>query len=318
MKDDLCSIIIPTYKGSDSILPAVRSALGQVKVEKEVLVIDDNGLGTEEQKKTESILRELIAENAIQYICHDVNRNGSAARNTGLRNSKGNFIAFLDDDDYILPEKTYLQMEALNQDPDCVMCVCGGCYVNLRGIGYRKVLSPAPDFLYQYLLDKLYFNTSAILFRKNALIEVGGFDESFRRHQDWELVTRVLALYQACVLPEIEMVRYLEERNNPASYEQRINNLEHFFDKCEPFMLKKLSKEQVERVKTFRRREICQSMLRGLKVREAFAYGKRYGGPLEFVWAGTLLAPLAFRKLLYGNRKVAPEKQELFQAQKTL
>ena len=294
-------------------MSAVYSALRQKNIEKEIIIVDDNGVGTDEQKQTEAVLHELIIRDKITYLCHNTNRNGSAARNTGLKKSTGKYVAFLDDDDYLIPEKTYKQIAILEQNPECVMCVCSGYYVDLNGVGYKITLRRETDMLYKYLLDKAYFNTSAILFKRDILVGLGGFDESFQRHQDWELVTRVLSENDACVLEDAEMIRFLEGRNNPSTYERKIRNLEYFFDQCEPYMLKRLSKTQIQKVKTFRRREICQNMIRAGRLKEAYEFGNEYGGRLEILRAGVLLLPLAARKLVYGSQKVAPGKYELMQ-----
>ena len=72
----------------------------------EVIVVDDNGQGTEHQLLTEKAMEKYADNPKVQYIPHKVNKNGSCARNTGIRASKGEFLGFLDDDDVFLPEKT--------------------------------------------------------------------------------------------------------------------------------------------------------------------------------------------------------------------
>ncbi|HBT4553067.1 TPA: glycosyltransferase family 2 protein, partial [Enterococcus faecium] len=79
------SIIIPSYKGSNEILIAVWGALSQTVTSKEIIVVDDNGIGTEEQIKTKEKLQKFIKENKIKYFAHEKNLNGSAARNTGIK-----------------------------------------------------------------------------------------------------------------------------------------------------------------------------------------------------------------------------------------
>lgn len=307
----LCSIIIPTYKGSETVMLAVKSALKQKKIKPEIIVVDDNGIGSEEQKKTENVLHGYIQNHKIKYICHDVNRNGSAARNTGLKLAQGYYISFLDDDDWLKPYKCYKQICVLRQNKDCAMCVCSGCYVDIDGVGYKKRIHQDSEFMYKYLLDKIYFNTSAIMFRKKELLDICGFDESFKRHQDWELVTRFLSKFKACTLSDVEIIRYLEGRNNPSNYDQRIENLEYFLKKCEPYMQKKMSRKKVEKVKLYRRREICQAMIKNGSIKKANNYGKTYGGGFEFLKSFVLMAPLAFRKIVFGRKKVAPKKKDI-------
>ena len=90
----LVSVIIPTHKGSENICRAVDSVLSQTYGSIEVIVVDDNGLGSEEQRKTEEAMGKYSGDSRVTYLTHKVNKNGSAARNTGLRASKGEYIAF--------------------------------------------------------------------------------------------------------------------------------------------------------------------------------------------------------------------------------
>lgn len=305
------SIVIPTYKGLLSVENSIRSALNQTIESKEIIVVDDNGLENEYQIKTEALLQKYIHENDVIYIKHDVNKNGAAARNTGMRAAKGEYITFLDDDDYILPTKLEKQVKMLESDPDSVMCASGGCYVNVEGIGYHKHLHYTKDFLYDYLLDKEYFNTTAILFRKNALESLGGFDESFTRHQDWELMVRVLSEYKACVIDENLMYRYIEGRNHPSSLDQRIRYLDYFLEQRIPTMEKVLNKKQIQNVILYKKRAVTQNMIKSKCFSSALQYSKEYGGAGELFFASSLMIPQLFKKLLFGIKKVAPSKLEI-------
>ena len=121
----LVSVIIPTYKRSDSLLETINSVLKQTYSAIEIIVVDDNGLGNEFQKATQYKLQNLIDDNKIIYIPHEVNKNGSAARNTGFRVSKGDFINFLDDDDVLMPEKVEKQIKFLeNQSSEIGATYC--------------------------------------------------------------------------------------------------------------------------------------------------------------------------------------------------
>ena len=95
----LVSVIIPTYKRSKSLNRAIDSVLSQTYPNIEIIVVDDNGKGSKYQLETEKSLEKYIKTDKIKYIIHDVNRNGSAARNTGFKHSRGEYINFLDDDD---------------------------------------------------------------------------------------------------------------------------------------------------------------------------------------------------------------------------
>ena len=82
MKENpLVSVVIPTYKRSETLTRAIDSVLEQTYPSIEIIVVDDNGEGTEMQLETEKALENYIISGEIVYIKHEVNRNGSAARN---------------------------------------------------------------------------------------------------------------------------------------------------------------------------------------------------------------------------------------------
>ena len=101
------SVIIPTHNRARFLREAISSVLNQTFQDFEILVVDD---------ASDDNTREVVAgfeDIRIKYFRHDTNRGGSAARNTGIRNSMCSYIAFLDDDDEWFPEKLGKQMELL-------------------------------------------------------------------------------------------------------------------------------------------------------------------------------------------------------------
>ena len=135
----LVSIIMPTYKGTDNICIAIDAALRQTYDNIEIIVVDDNGEGTENQIETEKLLQKYIKDNKIRYIRHKKNINGSAARNTGMKVSSGKYISFLDDDDDVLmPEKIEKQVRLFEQlDDGFGLVYCSGYVVKSTGVGYK-------------------------------------------------------------------------------------------------------------------------------------------------------------------------------------
>ena len=85
--------------------------------------------------------------------------------------------------------------------------------------------------MYNYLLDKNYFNTSALVLRRSCIETVNGFDESFRRHQDWEFCSRALGKTKVCYINEPLLIKYAENRNIPTDVEMQIKQLDYFFEK---------------------------------------------------------------------------------------
>ena len=96
------SVIITTYKRADMLSRAINSVLNQTYKNIEVIVVDDNGNGSEYRLKTEIIMNKYSQIDNLKYIKHKENKNGSAARNTGIREATGDIICFLDDDDWNL------------------------------------------------------------------------------------------------------------------------------------------------------------------------------------------------------------------------
>lgn len=194
--NSLVSVIIPTYKRSDCLLKTIDSVLNQTYPNIEIIVVDDNGKNSEYQKSTYQKLKHLIETKQITYIAHETNKNGSAARNTGFRASQGEYVNFLDDDDIFLPQKISKQVARLVQSKEDE----GATYCNSESRTTRKFMhktlisrsncTAEGDLCIPYLLGKYHFNTSTILFKRSALDFLNGFDESYYRHQDFELMVR--------------------------------------------------------------------------------------------------------------------------------
>lgn len=198
----LVSIIIPTYKRPENLKRAINSVLNQTYTPIEIIVVDDNGKGTEWQIYTETLLKDYIQQNKIKYIIHEVNRNGSAARNTGFHASKGEYINFLDDDDVFEPTKIQKQIKCLDSHTK----EFGACICNTHIKGFKRTFNTNITFegnlIQEVLTEKVSFNTSTVLFRRKVLLNLKGFDESFYRHQDWELYVRFFRKYKVCLVTD--------------------------------------------------------------------------------------------------------------------
>ena len=107
------SVILPTYNRGSLIKRAIKSVLQQTFANFELIVIDDCSIDCTEQEI------KSISDKRIQYICHNINKGGSAARNTGLDYAKGKYISFLDDDDEYPDDRLYNLIAALENKQDC-------------------------------------------------------------------------------------------------------------------------------------------------------------------------------------------------------
>src|SRR5919106_1816578 len=116
------SVIIPTYNRVESLPLAIKSVLAQTFQDFEIIVVDDAS-----HDNTPAVIARFNDER-IRYIRHDTNKKISASRNTGVLNSRGSYIAFLDDDDEWLSEKLQLEVDLLDNSPLKTGAVYTGFY----------------------------------------------------------------------------------------------------------------------------------------------------------------------------------------------
>lgn len=191
--DTLVSVIIPTYKRPEKLVKALKCVSKQSYKELEVIVIDDNGIGTDFQLRTASALKQCSSLLDLNYIIHTRNMGACAARNTGIESANGKYIAFLDDDDEWFPSKTERQIGRLKYE-NASVCYCDMFQVingRQRIFGHRIADNP-----FEKLLRRGYgLCTSSILVETDALRAINGFDEKLSSLQDYDLLIRLAQKY---------------------------------------------------------------------------------------------------------------------------
>ncbi len=308
----MISIVIPTHKGSNKVLLSIYSALNQTYSDIEIIVVDDNGIGSDEQLKTASVLKNLIEEKKIKYITHEVNRNGSAARNTGFRASVGEYINFLDDDDVLLPDKISVQKKCLDESDECIgAAVCGTYFVHENGKGYVSIPDCNSNHIQKdYLCERVKFNTSAILFKRGAIEEIGGFDESFSRHQDWEFCMRMMAKYRFKTCEKLLLIKYATARNIASNPEKAVKYFDHFCRKMTPF-LNALDDGDKTAILNYHTRRLYKTYILSKDILGACRYAGKIGMSLSQVMiAFKELCGLVWRKKVKGNTQLVKSYQE--------
>ena len=197
-KYPLISIIIPTYNGSKNIHRAITSILNQTYPNIEIIVVDD----TSKDNTVEVV--EQIKDSRIKLLKHKENKNGAAARNTGIKESKGEYIAFLDDDDEWLPEKLMKQMRYLNaKDSKEWKAALTGRSTIINGKKKNGLFDREGDLrITIYMMQRPLGMGSSLLISKDAVNEIGFFNEKYYRNQDVEYVLRYLRKYKLAVLPD--------------------------------------------------------------------------------------------------------------------
>ena len=209
-------VIIPTYKRSGNLLRAINSVLSQTYPHVNAIVVDDNSDGDEFRKETELAMEKYAGNSKVQYIKHSENKNGAAARNTGIKASDADFIAFLDDDDLWSPKKIEKQLEYLNSKGNSYYGVSCFHVRRYKNFAYKAVQfneSENGNYLFEVLTNKKSTPTSTLLFRRKIFDKVM-FDESFFRHQDIEFLANFYRHFKMAVCPHFLVSMQVEGKRN--------------------------------------------------------------------------------------------------------
>lgn len=180
------SIIIPTYNTARYIAQAVRSVLDQTYTSYEIIVVDDGSTDD-----THSVLQPY--NDCIRYARQENQQGVSAARNHGMRLAQGEFVVFLDADDFLLPDKLAAQIAYFEAQPSLGIVHSGWCLVNQQGevIADVEPWYDAPHLnLETWLLWKPVF-LGAMMFRRVWLELSGGFNAHLCQAEDVDLLLRL-------------------------------------------------------------------------------------------------------------------------------
>jgi glycosyltransferase involved in cell wall biosynthesis len=204
----LVSVIIPAYNGQSYIAAAIESVLAQTYSDWELIVVDDGS-----QDRTAEVVRAY--GNDVRYVYQE-NQDVAAARNRGVREARGVWIAFLDQDDFFLPEKLALQVAMAVRNPNAAI-VHGGWQIVDACVGVMSSVEPWQGLpvldMEAWLLWKPVF-LGAMLLRRDWLERVGGFDVQFRQASDVDLVLRLVLMGSEAVWVRRAVVGYRQHDRN--------------------------------------------------------------------------------------------------------
>lgn len=228
----MVTVIITTYGANTKLLRAIESVLRQSYKDLEVVVVDDNNPDSAERKATESMMLKYRDDSRVRYIKHTENKNGAAARNTGISNANGEYIAFLDDDDYYLPQKIEKSVVLLDANHDLVgVCQRVARINNNRVVDVMHVENGHILTAEDVLISKEGIGSGSNIFvRKETVDRLGGFDTQFRRKQDIEFILRVVKSGLIVFQNEVQIVKDISGIRR-LSYENNRNALIQFVDK---------------------------------------------------------------------------------------
>jgi glycosyltransferase involved in cell wall biosynthesis len=205
----LVSIVIPAYNCAEFINEALQSIYRQTYSHWEIIVVDDGSTDA-----TSSIL--ALHRKRIRYFAQE-NKGTAAARNAGLRQVRGDLIAFLDNDDVWLPEKLEHQVRVMQAWPDCGLVFTDGKTFTEAGVRRESVLSQRlhswldahatgdPLVAKGCMFRKLLFaneisSASSVMLRRTIVERAGGFDEAIPIADDYDLWLRVARQHAVAVI----------------------------------------------------------------------------------------------------------------------
>lgn len=230
------SVIIPTFNRSSSLKRSIESVLNQTYKNIEIIIVDDNGLGSKENKLTKIVLQEImLKDNRVKYVELEKNSGGSVARNFGIENSAGQYITFLDDDDEYYENKIEKQLKFYkeyfpkeNGFINCQMDV----FKNNKLMRTIKTHIDEKNLLFSAVNEKI-LGTPSLFIPKKLLYAVGLFTDR-TKGQEWDLVVKLVEKGYDFKHMSDNLVRINVSENSITSdqnIDRKISGLENIYSK---------------------------------------------------------------------------------------
>jgi glycosyltransferase involved in cell wall biosynthesis len=204
MAPALVSVILPTYNRCDTVASAIDSVLAQTYPNVEVIVIDDGSTDG-----TQDMLHERYQQAPRVHYLWQENAERALARNRGIKEANGEFLAFIDSDDSWAPDKLASQMPLFEQDHNVALVHSGVRVVSADGRLIQNYIRPKEDGITcGNIFDALAYMNRIIcltaVVSAAAVDEIGGFNTDRRliTYEDWELWLRVAYRGQVGYVPE--------------------------------------------------------------------------------------------------------------------
>ena len=288
------SVIIPTHNRAEFLRSAVKSVLNQTFQDFEIVIIDD---------ASKDHTQEVIAnfnDTRIKVIHNQVSKGAAGARNIGLINTSGEYIAFLDDDDEWLPEKLKIQTCLLDNSPPEVGGIYTYSFIKEKVSG--RVLS-IWNYEIKDFSNENVVTTSSVLLRRECFGKCGLFDENMPTGSDYDMWIRISEKFSFEIIKDALVNYYIHENRLSINYGKKRRGLEILFDKHDN-LFKKDTKEYSRMYLSLRVFYCYKGEL--LKGRRAFSKSIRMN-PFEirgyFNFLLSLLGAEKFKKLKEAKEK---------------
>lgn len=210
------SIVIPTFRRPDLLRRLLASIHTQTYSDYEVIVVDDCSPNIEAY---ESVVLEFVPRlKDFTFLRNESNRGAPFSRNSGIRHAKNELVALVDDDDEWLPLKLERQVAIFAQSPPEIGLVY--TWTDVVEDGQRRAFyrSHLEGRCLSFILTECFIPSPSVMVRKQAIMNVGMFDETFPSCQDWDLWTRLCAAgYEVRVVPEVLTLYHKQSSNSIGS-----------------------------------------------------------------------------------------------------
>jgi glycosyltransferase involved in cell wall biosynthesis len=219
----MISIIMPTRNRAGLISRAVRSVQSQTMSDFELLIVDDGSMDN-----TEYVIQS-IGDTRIRYLKNEKPLGACASRNIGIREARGEYIAFLDSDDEWLPEKLSIDLNKIKTDKSDITC---SCIERVNGISKERI--PKKNIDPQELKKKILNGNIISLITLFGVREVflsENFDERLGRFQDWDLLIRLTMRYRISFEDVITARAYVQDDSITKDNIKAIESMQQIIEK---------------------------------------------------------------------------------------
>ena len=276
------SVIIPTYNRGEVLDQAVKSVLAQTYKNYELIVVDDGSTDN-----TSRILRKF--GNKIRYFSK-LHGGVSSSRNFGLEKSEGSWVAFLDSDDYWLPEKLERQIQYVQEHQNILIVQTDEKWIR-NGVPVNPIKKHRKysGWIFSKCLPLCIVSPSAVMIHQRIFNDVGVFDENLPVCEDYDLWLRIAYKYQIDLIPEKLIVK-------TGGHSDQLSRQYWGMDRYRIIALEKILTEEIS---TEQRELVLEEIIKKLTVLET---GRRKRHDLPNIFAGKLSE---YRSRLEACRKTS-------------
>jgi len=211
-EDPLVSVIIPCYNGEEFIREAIESVISQTYQKWELIVIDDGS--TDNSKE---IVDKYRTGQRIKCIQHDTNKGIAKASNTGIKLARGDYLAFLDQDDVWLPNKLEVQVNCLKNQQEDIGMICTGMVFTDEKLKPQRIFKGFRDDDQKELVKNIYLqptnSASVMMVKKRCFSQLGFFNESLHGWADFEMWMRIASQYKIKYIREAVVKKRMHTEN---------------------------------------------------------------------------------------------------------